>query len=582
MRISVVVFSLFIMASVAWAGDVVSNGSFEQPPVSTERPRYWYVGWADSTPAYAAQGEWALDATQKTEGLVSVKLSPQLAGGYQFSQIVHVPTYNLSGKTVTVTADIRKSGLSEDPWILVFALNPTLPDDPQFGIGMAGKVILTADGPQEQWQTYSDSFTATDNAVCIAVALITDGTTGSAWFDNVQVELDEPVPGPEPSERASVLENREFRIGFVGDNPIDLSEKAEEEMISKIASRAEVFNVFFHVRWTHLTGEDISVGHKQRIEQAQRARAAGLQLIMTFDFTHDAADSVGELNPAPDGNPPPGATPFDLTNPVVRNAYKQEILGLANIVHPRWVMVGIEMDIFHGKYPEQWDEYVTMYKEIYDELKLQDPFVKVGAYFCLSWMVSGDCTVSTANAADWQMLLPELDFTGYSAYPGTDFYPATGLDSGYFNAAVSVAPGLPLLLSEFGVVGGASATLTEAEQVAFLERIFQELSEVDVEVACWYSMYDQSYIGAPAWFQEAFGQLGMHRQDGTSKEVWAAMDAAYKTPNPFLIIPKKKSKGCNLAEKTRSFPEIIGMLLPVLLLGVFVLTRRKSRTRFAA
>lgn len=576
MRLYLVSFVLLLFCSQAWADDVVSNGSFEMPPESLERPRYWYVGWSDSPAAYAGNGSWTLDPQYQTDGLYSLKLSPNNNADYSFSQILHVPTYDLTGKTVSISVDVRKNGLSEVPSIFALALNPELPDDPVYGIGLAGKVVILADGPDGEWQTYTGNFTATDNAVCLAIALITDGTTGSAWFDNVIVDVDVPVPGPTPALRDPVLSTRQFRLGFVGDNPSDYSEKGEEEMIQKAASAAEAFNIFFHVRWTSLTGETVTDGHKERLQQARRARAAGLSPILTFDFTHDDADSVGDINMAPDGNPPPGANPFDLTNPVVRNAYKEELLAVAAIVQPQWVLVGIELDIFHGKHPGQWDEYVTMYKDVYNALKAQHPSIKVGAYFCLAWMVSNDGIVNMANAADWQQLLPELDFVGYSAYPGTTFYPAGQLANGYFTAAHEVAPNLPLFLPEFGITGGNGATLTEGEQAAFLERILQELSQVNVEVACWYSLYDQSYIGAPVWFQTEFGRLGMHRQDGTDKEVWTAWQAAYSTSNPFTVIPKKKKSGCNLVSDRFSTTDSAGIVLPLILLLAFLLLRVKG------
>lgn len=581
MRLWFAVIAVLLATCPAWADDVVTNGSFEMPSTDPQRPRYWYEGWSDTPPEYSACGAWTQDSLYATEGIFSLRMSPANADGYLLSQILHVPTYDLSGKTVTVTADIRKSGLAEDPYILAFALNPALPADPELGIGLAGKVTVQATGPDDQWQTYTDSFTATDNAVCIAIALMTSGTTGSAWFDNVKVELDVPVPGPDPAEATPVLDRRNFRLGFVGDGPMDYSEKAEEEMIERTASRGEAFNVFFHVRWTHLTGEDIEVGHKERLQQAARARAARLQLVLTLDFTHNSPDGLGDLNPAPDGNPPPGVTPFDLTNAAVRNAYKQEILGLASLVHPKWVMVGIELDIFHDAHPDEWDECVAMYKEVYDELKIQHPGVKVGAYFCATWMVANDCTVNAANAADWQMLLPELDFLAYSAYPGTTYYPAADLAAGYFTAAQAVAPDLPLLLPEFGVQGGAGTSLTESEQAAYLERIFEELSTTDVEVACWYAMYDQSYIGSPQWFIDEFGKLGMHRQDGTPKEVWAVMEAAYRTPNPFVYYPPKKRSGCSVDSRAAAGNEALGYACPLLVAAALLIFLRR-RHRLAA
>lgn len=118
--------------------------------------------------------------------------------------------------------------------------------------------------------------------------------------------------------------------------------------------------------------------------------------------------------------------------------------------------------------------------------------------------------------------------------------------------------------------------LSETGQAVLLERIFSELSGVDVEVASWYSVYDIDYIGEPAWFQDAFSKLGILKQDGTAKEVFAAWNAAYETRNPFKP-RKKKSGGCSLGALPLSLAESTGALLPLILLMAILFLKRVSR-----
>ncbi|MHC4608273.1 MAG: hypothetical protein ACYTAF_15290, partial [Planctomycetota bacterium] len=108
-------------------------------------------------------------------------------------------------------------------------------------------------------------------------------------------------------------------------------------------------------------------------------------------------------------------------------------------------------------------------------------------------------------------------------YPGTSFYDK--LADGYFTAAREVAPDLPLALPEFGALEGPNSPLDEEGQAKCLERILRELAGVKVSFACWYSLYDQSYIGAPDWFRKAFDRIGLHRMDGSAKPAWAAWKA---------------------------------------------------------
>jgi hypothetical protein len=75
MKLHLAAIILVLFCSQAWADDVVTNGSFEMAPETSERPRYWYVGWSDTPPEYAANGAWAHDTQYATEGGKSLCLS---------------------------------------------------------------------------------------------------------------------------------------------------------------------------------------------------------------------------------------------------------------------------------------------------------------------------------------------------------------------------------------------------------------------------------------------------------------------------------------------------------------------------
>lgn len=502
--------------------DGVANGSFEMESTHTNRPAYWYEGFPDSPASYGLKGDWALDDSQSADGNRSLRVEPNSNDGYLFSQVLHVPTYDLSGKQINISVDMRYNGLSAPASVFVFAYNPEIPPDPVFGIGLAGSAYISIDGAPDTWETYTGSFTATNNALALGVILQAAGTNGMVWFDNVRVELSITAPEPDAPVSTLIVTNRSFLMGIVGDLAQDLSERAREELMETAKSAAEIANLFFHVRWIHLTGESLADGYREGLEKAELAERAGLRRILTFDFTHGGVATLGELIPAPGGNPPPGADPFDLSNPVVRNAYRDELLDLFDVVQPEWVLVGIEVDIFHDRHPDQWGDYVTLFKACHSAIKLRDPTVRVGAYFTLPWMVSTNAVVNTTNAAAWQMLLPELDFIGYSVYPGYDGSDPDSFADGYFSAAGDVAPGRPLFLPEFGIVGGPADSISESEQAALFERIVTELSCTNVEAACWYQLHDNDYIGFPSWFSAAFSRVGLLRRDGSIKPVWSA------------------------------------------------------------
>jgi hypothetical protein len=112
------------------------------------------------------------------------------------------------------------------------------------------------------------------------------------------------------------------------------------------------------------------------------ARSRELEIALTFNFTHASVDSVGELNPLPDGS-----SPGSMLDPTVREAMKDELLWLFGEIRPDYVMTGIEMDIMERRHPEWWTAFVTMHGEMYDAIKTIDPTAHVTTYFTHEWAV---------------------------------------------------------------------------------------------------------------------------------------------------------------------------------------------------
>lgn len=516
--------------------NTVVNGGFETADYDSTRPAYWYEGFVDSPQEYSQMGDWAYDYEHKTEGTRSMKLMPHTTDGYMLSQILHAPTHNIAGQKVRLQLDVRQEGLQWPPVIIIAALNPELPPDDDLGGGITVKIIKVAEDSTNEFHTFSAEVTATDNANTMFIACTVSGDSGAAWFDNISVESVAPEKGPEPEAVDSPFEIRPFKLGFVQENPIDYSEIAMEQMINRISHSADVINLFFHVRWCEITGENLEWGHRDKLRQAQLARQAGLEVSLTLDFTHEHPDNVGHVNPTPDGTPV-----GSFNDPKVVSAYQNELFALCDLVQPEYVIVGIETNIFYMYHPEQWAAYVKMFKEIAHTLTMAYPDIHVTAYFTLDWMVDTNAQLNRSHASIWKQLLPELQSIAFSTYPGVLGLDEKTLAPGYFKKAAEIAPDLPVILPEFGAPGGPTAQLSLDEQVSLTKRIFEEIAQTNLHWACWFSMYDQSYLGVPEDFKVAFRYLGMHTQDGTPKPVWALWNALYQTEKTISQIPQSDS-----------------------------------------
>jgi hypothetical protein len=475
----------------------------------------------------AGSGTWALDGSVAAEGARSLRLEP--SGDYNLTQILHLPGTALQGRTVTVELKIRHQGMETPPSFLIAAFNPEYTEpDPVFGPGVVGRYLGAADAEEGVWKTWTGSFTAAAPALAVFVYLGASGKKGRAWFDDVKVLADPWAPGPGPDESSVEvpLASRPFDTGLASENPMDHGEVAYEEMVDQAAAAGNVFNLFFHVRWCQLTGTPFQDDpqHAFTLRLGKLARARGLKLGLTFDFTHGAPETVGDVIPLPDGT-----SPGSLNDAPVRQAYLDELYWLFDQLQPEYVLVGIETSIFHDRHPEQWDAYVQLEAEAYDELKKRDPLTHVSAYHTLDWSVNPDGSLNEAHAQAWRSLRPHIDSVAYSTYPSASLQGVAIADypAGYFARPHDIAPELPILVPEFGTAGGEDSGYTEAEQAWVLRRMLTEMAAANPVALIWYSLYDQPYYGVPAWFK-IFCHLGMHGPDGTPREsfvLWKKLHA---------------------------------------------------------
>ncbi len=510
---------------LAAQSQVVLNPGFEQTAKFNGKPAYWRVGFSGSSAYYSdSLGQWDLDKNYFTEGKQSLRLNPADSSSYAFSQILHVPSFNLQGQKVRLSVDIRHQNLAEPPVVFLAAINPELPADPLLGFGTAGKAIIQAYPDSNAFTTYADSFTASSKAAYMQLAISAKGEAGKAWFDDVQVRMQGHNPGPPPQNVASPLDDeRSFPTAFTTESPIDRSKRAMEKAVDTTARYSEAINLFAHVRWSAITGEPITHGHERMLAFDRLAEQQNLDKILTFDFTHGGPGNVGYLNPKPNGD-----TVGNLNNPAVQQALLNEALKLTDTINPDYLVFGIEMNQFYDRNPSQWGAFTKLMQTLADSVKSRDSSIHLTTYTNLKWLVNKDGALKTDHADVWRQLLPAIESIGYSAYPGNRFYPALdSIPEGYYTRPQAVAPELPLFLNEFGVPGGDSTSITEQRQAKELGRMLAELNQTETEMASFYALFDQQYLGTPSWFKKAFSAIGLYYEDGTPKAAKATWEAIF-------------------------------------------------------
>lgn len=262
------------------------------------------------------------------------------------------------------------------------------------------------------------------------------------------------------------------------------------------------------------------------------ARQAGNIVMWAGDWNGLGADgapkTVTELASAYHYTPLIEVTYYDqgegrLLRPLddaTKERYKNSAAAFAGKYHPRYLGIGIEVNIMYEKSPEDFAEFVVLYNDVYDAVKAVSPDTKVFTVFQLEEMKGLDFWSTDQPdpaRAQWQLINEfKSDIAAFTTYPGLVYKDPSEMPADYYNE-IKTHTSKPIAFTEVGWHSDASPAgweSSEAEQAQFVDRFFSLTGSLNREMVIWSFMYDQNTI-------EPFKSMGLRRSDGTAKEAWA-------------------------------------------------------------
>ncbi len=217
----------------------------------------------------------------------------------------------------------------------------------------------------------------------------------------------------------------------------------------------------------------------------------------------------------------------------VRAKFLEDVARLAEL-HPHYLALGTEINLMFYFHPDEFDNFIPLYREAYDLVKAISPETQVGpTYLYRLFVFKG------------QFHLPDVlgphDFLAFSTYP--DWW----VKNGYFNSSQEfppdyygqireVFPDTPIVFSEVGwpSVGDHSS---EEEQAIFVSRLPELFAQVQPDVVLWTLLHDTSFFQKWILDQDSidfleslgvnidqlfngFNGMGLCNRDGTFKPSW--------------------------------------------------------------
>jgi hypothetical protein len=210
--------------------------------------------------------------------------------------------------------------------------------------------------------------------------------------------------------------------------------------------------------------------------------------------------------------------PLDATNKL---SYKNSAVAFAGNHQPRYLGLGIEVNILYEKSPTDFDAFVSFYADVYDAVKAVSPDTEVFTVFQMERMkgLSGGLFggVNDPNKAQWSLLdrFSKSDIIAFSTYPNLVYKNPEEIPDDYYSE-IRAHTSKRIAFTEIGWHSSDSPSgweSSETEQAQFITKFTTLTAMMDMEMAIWSFMYDQNTF-------EPFNSMGLRRSDGSPRPAW--------------------------------------------------------------
>lgn len=236
-----------------------------------------------------------------------------------------------------------------------------------------------------------------------------------------------------------------------------------------------------------------------------------------------------ELDPIVDrhniGPLPPAIEDHDFSSPDVRQALRTQALTVAERVKPAYLSFAVEANGYFESNPADFANFVSLHKELYDEVKAVSPDTQVMASFNLEALQG--LLASLGGFADhppqWfliDMFEPKIDAIAFSTLPFPVFFEPLQIPVDYLSR-IQTHTDLPIVLSEIGWHTYAETGSTQEKQLDYLATMVRRAAVTPrLKVMAWTIMFDAADGSIFDAFPE-FKYLGMLSWDGQPKASWS-------------------------------------------------------------
>lgn len=220
-----------------------------------------------------------------------------------------------------------------------------------------------------------------------------------------------------------------------------------------------------------------------------------------------------------------------FADPDLRAAYLADVENNVRLFQPKYVCLAMEINAYHEQHPEDFDNFVSLFKEARRAVRQILPEAKVFVSFQYEqllghWGGQGD---RPRHAPKWELIgrfEPDADAVGISSYPLEQFSPPrygdpAKLPADYY-ARIKEHTSKPIVFTELGWPSDAKFGGSPQNQARFLERFPELVRDLNVLLVNWNFLHDAKGFG------DVFESMGLIDAQGRPKPALAVFEGLWR------------------------------------------------------
>lgn len=338
---------------------------------------------------------------------------------------------------------------------------------------------------------------------------------------------------PIPTSEVSIFDSK-TAYGFFP-TPPEISVESVVENMKNISEHADVALFQQEIPWTDF--EKSPDADSKKLEELHDmvglAVGHGLQPIFVVD-------PLNGLNRREFMGLPPELADGSFATAEIRDAFKNYALRLVREFNPPYIGLASEINTYLDAYPNDGENYLSLYRDTYSAIKAESPETQVFVTFQWDDLNNlGFFSEGTEYETKWEQIEafePQLDLWVISSYPCFFFDRVADVPSDYYSPLLSRTD-KPVAVAEGGCssVPLAIQSGSEQDQVDYLHAIDSQLR--GERLAFWiYLIYSDLNMDsfAPLMREQGagdsveglsyFASLGLVKADGTPKSALGVWD----------------------------------------------------------